>query len=129
MALSAEYQYERFERTADSLNFGLQEATTRKLPLGFRFFHPSGLSFGVKATYVKQDGLFQHGGNCCEPGQSSFWLTDAALSYRLPKRYGFISVGATNLADRRFQFQETDFNNATILPRRMAFVRLTLALP
>jgi outer membrane receptor for ferric coprogen and ferric-rhodotorulic acid len=84
---------------------------------------------GVKTTYVKQDGEFQHLGNCCEAGQSSFWLTDLALSYRLPKRYGFVSVGATNLADRRFQYKETDFNNPTILPRRMVFVRLTLAFP
>jgi hypothetical protein len=129
LALSAEYQHERFERTADNLNFGVQKATTRKLPLGLRFFHPSGLTLGVKATRVKQDGEFQRGGNCCEAGQSSFWLTDVALSYRLPKRYGFFSVGATNLADRRFQFKETDFNNPTILPRRMVFVRLTLALP
>jgi outer membrane receptor protein involved in Fe transport len=129
LALSAEYQYERFERTADNLNFGVQDATTRKLPLGLRFFHPSGLTLSLSAAYVKQDGEFQHGGNCCEAGASSFWLTDVALVYRLPKRYGFFSVGATNLADRRFQYQETDFNNPTILPRRMAFVRLTLAFP
>jgi hypothetical protein len=90
------------------------------------------LTLGVKATHVSQDGLFKpKGGTCapCQPGDSSFWLTDAALSYRLPKRYGFVSAGATNLADRRFQYQETDFNNPTILPRKMAFARLTLAFP
>jgi outer membrane receptor protein involved in Fe transport len=132
VALSAEYQYERFERTADFTNFGVQEATTRKVPVGLRFFHPSGLTFGVKATQVSQDGLFTpKGGGCspCQAGESDFWLTDVVLSYRFPKRYGFFSVGATNLSDRSFQYQETDFNNATILPRKMAFARLTLALP
>jgi tetratricopeptide (TPR) repeat protein len=130
LAVSAEYQYERFERTADDLNFGVQDATTQKLPLGVRFFHPSGFTFGLKATYVRQDGDFTpKGGACCQPGESSFWLTDAVLSYRLPKRYGFVSAGVTNIADREFKYQETDFNNPTILPRRMAFVRLTLALP
>jgi hypothetical protein len=63
------------------------------------------------------------------PGDTSFWLTDVVLSYRLPKRYGFLSVGATNLSDRSFQYQETDFNNPTILPRKMAFARLTVAIP
>jgi tetratricopeptide (TPR) repeat protein len=131
-ALSAEYQDEHFRRTNDGLNFGVQEATTKKVPLGVRFFHPSGLTLGAKATYVSQDGLFQpKGGSCnpCLPGNSSFWLTDLVLSYRLPNRYGFLSVGATNLSDRSFQYQETDFNNPTILPRRMVYARLTLALP
>jgi outer membrane receptor protein involved in Fe transport len=132
VALSAEYQYERFERTADSLNFGVQEATIEKVPLGVRFVHPSGITLGVKATHVSQDGLFTpKGGTCspCMPGDTSFWLTDVVLSYRFPKRYGFLSVGATNLSDRSFQYQETDFNNPTILPRKMAFARLTLAIP
>jgi len=132
VALSAEYQYERFERTADNLNFGVQEATTKRIPLGLRFFHSSGFTLGAKATHVSQEGLFQpKGGNCspCMPGDSSFWLTDAVLSYRFPKRYGFFSVGVTNLSDRGFQYQETDFNNPTILPRKMGFARLTLAIP
>jgi outer membrane receptor protein involved in Fe transport len=130
LALSAEYQYERFERSADSLNFGVQEATTQKVPLGLRFFHPSGLTLGMQATYVDQDGEFQpKGGACCQPGSSNFWLVDAGLSYRLPKRYGFITVGARNLFDREFQYQETDFNNPTILPSRTVFARLTLAFP
>jgi tetratricopeptide (TPR) repeat protein len=132
LALSAEYQYERFERTTDNLNFGVQEATTKKVPLGLRFLHPSGITLAAKATHVSQDGLFApKGGTCtpCQPGSTSFWLTDVALTYRLPKRYGFLSVGATNLSDHSFQYQETDFNNPTILPRKMAFARLTLAIP
>ena len=132
VALSAEYQYERFERTADNLNAGVQEATTERVPLGVRFFHPSGLTLGLKTTYFSQDGLFlPKGGSCspCTAGDSSFWLTDVVLSYRFPKRYGFFSVGVTNASDRQFQYQETDFNNPTILPRRMAFARLTLSLP
>ena len=35
-------------------------------------------------------------------------LTDVAINYRLPKRYGFITVGATNLFDREFEFFDTD---------------------
>ena len=129
VALSAEYQYERFKRVAD-FGHGFKKETTHRVPLGFRLFHPSGLSFATKATYLNQDGLFQRkGGICCESANSDFWVVDAAISYRLPQRYGFLSVGATNLFDRRFQFQESDFNNSTIQPKRTVFARLTLALP
>jgi tetratricopeptide (TPR) repeat protein len=130
VALSAEYQYENFERTADNVNFGFERATTQKLPLGARYFHPSGLTLGVKTTYVSQDGSFTpKGGNCCVDGNSDFWLVDAALSYRLPRRLGFLSVGVTNLFDQRFDYQETDFNNPTILPSRSVFGRISLSLP
>jgi tetratricopeptide (TPR) repeat protein len=129
LALSAEYQYERFKRVPD-FGFGLKKAKTHRVPLGVRFFHPSGVSIATRATYLNQDGLFQRrAGLCCEAGNSDFWVVDAAISYRLPKRYGFLSVGATNLFDRRFQFQETDFNNPSIQPKRTFFVKLTLALP
>jgi hypothetical protein len=38
-------------------------------------------------------------------------------------------VGATNLTDKEFRYYDIDENNPTIQPKRMAFVRLTLALP
>ncbi len=56
-------------------------------------------------------------------------LVDTALNYRLPKRYGFITVGATNLFDKKFKFFNTDFDNPFIQPDRMFFARVTLALP
>jgi hypothetical protein len=125
-ALSAEYQYERFVRGSSS-NFGLRDVTTQRVPLGIRLFHPSGFGFGVKTTYLHQVGDFTRESSCCESGRSDFWLVDSAVQYRLPKRYGFITVGATNMLDRRFKYKEVDFNNPTILPRRTIFGRITLA--
>jgi outer membrane receptor protein involved in Fe transport len=127
LALSAEYQYENFERP-DSGSFSL-DAETHKVPLGVRVFDPSGWSFAVKTTYINQDGKFQRSGLCCESGSSEFWLTDASVSYRLPKRRGFITFGATNLFDRKFSYQETDFNNPSIVPQQQIFGRVSLALP
>jgi tetratricopeptide (TPR) repeat protein len=127
LALSAEYQYERVERVPD-FGLGLVDAITHRVPLGLRFFHPSGLSFAVKATYFHQDGDFQRkASNCCESGTSDFWVVDTAVSYRLPKRNGFLTIGATNLFDRKFNYQETDFNNPTIQADRTFFARLTLS--
>ena len=62
-------------------------------------------------------------------GTSDFWLVDAGLSYRLPKRYGLLTIGVKNIADRKFKYQETDFKNPIIQPDRMVFFRATFAFP
>src|SRR5262249_18429820 len=51
LALSAEYQYERFDND-DEVAFFFKDVTTHRVPLGLRFFHPSGLSLLVRGTYV-----------------------------------------------------------------------------
>jgi tetratricopeptide (TPR) repeat protein len=130
LALSTGYQYERFDRDlVEVLGLAFKEVTTQRVPLGLRLFHPSGLSLALLGTYFHQHGEFQRRGVCCESGASDFWVVDAAISYRLPKRYGFLTVGATNLLDQKFKFQETAFENATIQPDRMVFGRVTLAFP
>ena len=118
-------------RVKDTLNFGFKEVTTHRVPLGMRFFHPSGLSARAEGrrTSIKTVSFSDWLGVCRESGEDDFWIVDAAISYRLPKRYGFITVGATNLFDQKFKFQEADFDNATIQPDRMLFGRVTLAFP
>ena len=70
------------------------------MPLSARFFHPSGLSALLSATYLTQDGEFKApGGNDFAPGSRDFWVVDAAVRYRLPKRYGFVAVGVNNFTD------------------------------
>jgi tetratricopeptide (TPR) repeat protein len=129
VALSAEYLYERFEQD-ELLNFGFTEVTTHRVPLGLRFFHPSGLGFWLRGTYVNQDGKFQpRGSDCCVSGNDDFWVVDAGISYRLPRRYGVLTIGVTNLFDEQFKYQETDLRNPTIQPARAVFGRLTLAFP
>ena len=106
------------------------ELDTHRVPLGISFFHPSGLSVPLTATYWNQDGKFLRlASGVIQSGGSNFWTVDAAINYRLPKRYGFITVGATNLLDQKFKFFNTDFNNPTIQPDRTFLARVTLALP
>ena len=127
-ALTAEYMFERFK--SQGLTDQPEKLNTHRVPLGISFFHPSGLSAGLKATYFNQDGKFvllNRGG--VRSGSDDFWTVDAAVSYRLPKRYGFITVGATNLFDQKFKFFDRDVNNPTVQPDRTFFARITLALP
>ena len=131
VALRAEYQYEHFERGQENTE-GIKNLRTSRVPLGLTFFHPSGISFGVTSTYVHQKGEFERQAfitGAFESGSDDFWLFDAAISYRLPNRYGFITVGVKNIFDKEFQYAETDFNNATIQPDRFFFCKVTLAIP
>jgi hypothetical protein len=68
-----------------------------------------------------------------ESGQDDFWTVDAVINYRLPKRYGFFTVGATNLFDNEFKHFDTDRGainlNPRVIPDRVVFGRITLALP
>jgi hypothetical protein len=88
------------------------------------------LSAGLKATYYNQEGVFHTvGTEEFFRGEDDFWVVDAAINYRLPKRYGFITVGATNLFDEKFQYFDTDLDNTRIQPDRFFFAKVTLAIP
>ena len=131
LALRAEYQYEKFLRD-EEFAFNIKEVTTHKFPLGLNFFHPSGLSFGLKVTYVDQTGEFERqeaARGDYESGDDNFFLVDALISYRLPKRYGFITIAAMNLFDEEFEYADTDFQNASIQPGRTIYGKITLAFP
>ena len=126
-ALSLEYQYENFKSDEVVAAF-FKELTTHKVPLGVRFFHPSGISASVRGTFYDQDGDFiRRGGGAFENGHDQFFLVDASVSYRLPQRFGFITVGAMNLLDEHFRYQETDLRNPTIQPTRLVYTRITLS--
>jgi hypothetical protein len=127
VALSAEYQHERFVNN-DAVAFFFRNVKTDRLPLGVKFFDPSGFGFSLRGTYVKQSGEFLRlSTGSFESGSDNFFILDAALSYRLPMRYGFLTAGVTNLTDEHFRYQETDLSNASIQPKRSAFMRVTLA--
>ena len=129
LALRAQYIFERFERE-EPQTFGFKELDTHRVPLGISFFHPSGFSTALTGTYWNQVGRFEELQVVdFRAGRDDFWLFDAAVSYRLPKRYGFITIGVSNLFDKKFRYFEVDVDNPTIQPDRMVFARLTIALP
>ncbi|KPK22929.1 MAG: hypothetical protein AMJ61_16600 [Desulfobacterales bacterium SG8_35_2] len=125
-ALSAQYIYEKAERD-ERAAYNVKELKTHRIPLGVNFFHPSGISASLLTTYFNQEGEFEIVPGVFEPGEDDFWLVDVAISYRLPKRYGFISVGAKNLFDEEFKYFDTDSRNSTCQPVRTVFGRITLA--
>jgi outer membrane receptor for monomeric catechols len=131
LALSAEYQYEEFKRGgAEDVFIELKEVVTHRFPLAANFFHPSGFSAGLKATYITQDGEFlPQLASEFQSGDDQFWVVDAVVRYRLPNRWGWFSVGVRNLFDEAFQYYDTDPRNPSIQPDRMFYAKVTLALP
>jgi len=130
-AASAEYQYERFER-GDLLGAGtgFRTVETHRIPLGINVFHSSGFRFGLGASYVDQRGRFVPRvflDPAGELGNDRFWVLDAEIGYRLPHRFGLITVGIRNLLDEDFNFQETDPSQPTLAKGQLLFARLTLA--
>jgi outer membrane receptor protein involved in Fe transport len=99
--------------------------------LGIGIFHPSGLFVQFKPTYISQDGKFVQALSPFEteivPGESRFWVFDASLGYRLPKRFGIFTITAKNLFNETFQFQDTDPSNPRFQPKRLILARLTVA--
>jgi len=61
-----------------------------------------------------------------KPGEDRFWVIDAALRYRLPRRLGTVTIEAKNLFDEEFKFQDTDPGNPAILPEQIVSARLTV---
>jgi tetratricopeptide (TPR) repeat protein len=129
VALRAEFQWDRMLRD-QQLTDGALTVNTYRVPLGARVFHPSGLGAFVTETFVKQDGTFTGPlDDNSRDGSTNFWLLDAGLTYRLPKRYGLLTIGGTNLTNEKFNYYDQDFTNTLIQPARMVFAKLTLALP
>ena len=129
VSLRVEHQYEKFERNSASL-FAFHDVKTHRVPLGLQFFHPSGLGATLGATYLDQKGDFLRNADLTfESGHRDFWILDAGVRYRLPKRRGFVSVGVNNFLDEDATYQATDVKNPGLIPGRFVFGSITLALP
>ncbi len=128
LALSAEYLYERFDRVSE-FSTGVEQVTTRRVPFGFGIFHPSGFFARLKATYFDQEGRFvPQLAIASVAGSDRFWVVDASIGYRLPRRLGIVKLEARNLLDESFKYQEMDVANPTLQPGRLVYLKITLAL-
>jgi tetratricopeptide (TPR) repeat protein len=128
LSMSAEYQHDRFEESLPLRGF--TDMRIRRIPLELRYFGVKGLTAGVRASLVDQEGTFLFG---TPPvvlpghGEDTFTVVDASLGYRLPNRRGVLSLNVANLFDKDFRFQDVDASNPSIMPERMAYLRFTFA--
>jgi Flp pilus assembly protein TadD len=121
LAFTANYELEDFRRS----NASHFHTVTHIGNMGMRYFHPSGLTSHLQATYVNQ--------SVSTKGHDGFVLIDAGLSYRLPKRYGILSLQINNIFDQKFSYQDQsnrspqDVVAPRFYPERTLLTRFTLA--
>jgi outer membrane receptor protein involved in Fe transport len=135
VALRVSYQYDQISNNPPgAAQDSAAQLYTSRLPISAGFFHPSGFIANVALTYWNQTGTFEVINQPSGPGnrvqgRDTFWLTDAMIGYRMPKRYGLITVGVKNLFDQKFNYFNTDWRNPLIQPDRLVFFKVTIALP
>jgi hypothetical protein len=126
-AVRSEYVYDRFK--SQGITDQPKNLQTHRVPVGVNFFHPSGFGASAQATYFNQHGRFILSDFTEKSGRDEFVTVDAAINYRLPQRYGFLTVGVTNLFDKEFRYFDRDLKNPSVTPDRFVFGRFTLAVP
>ena len=127
-ALGPEYQFELTHYDPSIPIWNISRLETHRVALAGGFYHPSGFFARIKPSFVAQNGDFRAlvlGPT--QPGDSTFFVLDASVGYRLPKRSGIIQLEARNLFDRSFRFQDTDPMNPQIIPSRSIVLRWMLS--
>jgi len=131
VSLGLEYDHEDFERF-EPLGTGRPPNTeTHLAPATFSFFHPSGFFARLTGTYVNQEVELTAG--VFADDHDEFVIVDAMMGYRLPRRYGTLTIEFKNLFDTQFNFQGSDFRTSQRVvhplfqPEQTFFTQLTLA--
>lgn len=92
-----------------------------------RFFTPQGIFARAAATHYDQ-GVDQFD-TLTSPDRvtvsSSFWIVDAAVGYRFPRRWGAFVVDARNLFNKKFGFYERSVQER-VVPARSVVARLEI---
>ncbi|MBF6648064.1 FecR domain-containing protein [Methylobacter sp. BlB1] len=139
-SISTRYRYTYNKYPHESIP--LDKLFTHSVPLEFRYFDPSGFFSKLTGTYISQETgscesqdptcVYEEGGDNKE--SSSFFLLDAAIGYRLPKRLGIVSLEGKNLLNKKYRFDDMSrvdssnifFNASEFIPQRAVFGRIVL---
>jgi outer membrane receptor protein involved in Fe transport len=125
-ALSAEYQWDKFESKEGS-SFGRpRKVETTIVPLTIRYFDPSGFFGGFGVTFIDHKFIEKPPSELTD----DFVLFDTAVGYRFPKQRGIMSLEVRNLFDEEFNFRDDRFRsvrtrNPRFIPDRAIFAQAT----
>ena len=136
IAVNAEIVYDLYKSDdgiATAFDNLPERVRTVSLPVGVRYFRPSGFFAGVVGTYVDQK-VERSATATQADGDDQFFLVDASIGYRLPKRRGTISLGVMNIFDSNFNYQDDSYrefrdepSTGPYFPDRTIMGQLTLS--
>jgi len=131
LALRAEYEYDKQDNEELPAFGSTLRISSHRVALGMSYFSPVGIGIDVLGTFADQEGKFLE--FLPVPpfvnefsDEDDFWVLDASVSYRLPRRHGLVTLAAKNLLDERFKFQDVDPSNPRILPERLLLLKFTV---
>jgi outer membrane receptor protein involved in Fe transport len=137
VGLTAEYLFESFDRSPPGVAPTQSvQIILHQFPLTVTYHHPNGLFARLATTYVDQQvetSSFTDAGFQKSVSGERFWMLDATVGFRLPKRWGIATFGVRNLLDESLNFQDINFNVGgepvppLFVPERVFFGQLTLA--
>jgi Tfp pilus assembly protein PilF len=98
-----DYQWTGFNRDQD----GSEDLDTQvhKIATGLRYFNKQGWFAFTNGTWREQNrqGYFPDEAN----GNNNFWIVDAGVGYRIPKRHGSIILQVNNIFDQDFNYDQS----------------------
>ena len=120
-SLSLSADYEELHRPAiQTGSEGILNLKSARVPVGVSFFESKGFVLRLSTSYVLQTGDLSAGiGSPVVKTTEDAWLTDAVVEYRLPKRFGILSLAAKNVFDNRINLIDTDPLNPRDARRRL----------
>ncbi len=123
LSVSGEAFVEKFEY----ITVTPKRLTTYRFPITLAYYFDCGIFSKIVGTHVNQK-LDDAG----ETQKDRFWVADITLGYRLPKRLGTVTFSAKNLFDKRFSFQDVNFNTSEPLsplyvPDRLIIAQVALS--
>jgi len=108
------------------------EVDTVSVPFSVNYFNPNGFFVGIKGTHVDQE-VERPAFTTLAEGEDDFFVVDASVGYRLPKRMGHVSLGVLNLFDEEFDYQDDsyrEFSSEAVtgpyFPERMVMGQMVL---
>lgn len=132
-ALSAEADLEEFQSAGLNADPSFPvEVMTRRIPIAAKYYHPNGLFARLGVTYVDQAVAFQpeFPETQASTDDERFWVADASVGYRLPKRWGIFTLDVANVFDQDFRYEDANFQIGEpripiFQPERQIFARFT----
>ena len=133
LAMSVEYAYEErvfdFTQVSNNSLFEDYMETERTRPQ-VRFFLPAGLFASLRGTHFNQrveqfDAL---NSPLRMPIEADFWIGDVEVGYRLPKRWGSVTLSILNFSDREFIYYRSSLEE-DVVPARTALLSLNFTSP
>ncbi len=130
-SISVEYQFDEIKRKDTQFDPDPpKKLETMTVPLTARYFNRLGWFAQLGVTYLRQK-VSRAAGSSFQDGTENVALVDVEAGYRLPKRFGIVSVEVSNLLDQSFNYQDTNFftdktRTPRFIPERTILARATL---